>query len=261
VTGEADRGGLDLRQRYEDEARTVFRYDSASFWDGRYHRRRFSLIRDRLHSLLPTAQHFLDVGCGSGEYLALAHQLGVPGVFGTDLSFGYCHRASDLSSADAVLQASADMLPLEGSSIDVVLCSEVLEHLPPAISTRAITELCRVARHAIVITTPNNDAAIRNIARRLRPDAVERLDAEVGHINLLGLDQWSRLVGSIPGWRVATLESAHVLPPVVGERLHFPSSIAPLVDRIEDIMTQRSPRSGNCLVVVLERHQQQDDAR
>lgn len=261
MTGEADRAGLELRQRYEDEARTVFRYDSASFWDGRYHRRRFSLIRDRLHALLPTAHHFLDVGCGSGEYLALAHQLGVPSVFGTDLSFGYCDRASHLSSADAVLQGSADMLPFEKSSVDVVLCSEVLEHLPPAMGTRAVAELCRVARRAVVITTPNNAAAIRNIARRLRPDAVERLDAEVGHINLLSLDQWSSLVRSIPGWRVATLESAHVLPPVVGERLHVPPSIAPLVDRIEDIMTRRSPRSGNCLLVVLERGRTPEDAQ
>lgn len=261
MTGEAEPTGLELRQRYEEEARTVARYDSPSFWDGRYHQRRFWLIRERLQSLLTDAQHFLDIGCGSGEYLALARELGVPHVFGTDLSLGYCRRARALSSPDSVLQASAEMLPFEASSVDVVLCSEVLEHLPRAMSIRAVAELCRVARRALVITTPNNEAAIRVIARRLSPATVERWDADVGHINLLSLDEWSRLVGSHSDWRVASLESAHVLPPIVGERLRLPTMVAPLVDRMEHMVNRMSARSGNCLLIVLERHEQHEGAR
>jgi hypothetical protein len=75
---------------------------------------------------------------------------------------------------------------------------------------------------------------------------------------LMSVDEWSSLMRSLSGWHIERLESFHVLPPVVGERLHLPRLLARLVDRIEFIATRRARRSGNCLLFVLERRDIQD---
>jgi SAM-dependent methyltransferase len=241
-----------LRDRYEEEGRTTQRYDSASFWDSRYHRRRFDFITERLRPLLVCAQSFLDVGCGSGEYVAFGRVNGVPSVYGTDISLAYCHRTAELARALTIVQSSADSLPFASGSVSVVLCSEVVEHLPPRLCGLAIEELCRVATDHVVITTPNGDAAIRRIARRLSPARVRRLDEAVGHINVQGLADWARLLGSVGGWRVSLLESVHVLPPIIGERVHLPDKLAHMVAWIESWLNRTFPKTGNCLIAVLE---------
>ena len=52
------------------------------------------------------------------------------------------------------VRASGLCLPFRDSSFDVVLCIEVLEHLPLAIRRTMVEEMCRVARRAVLITHP-----------------------------------------------------------------------------------------------------------
>lgn len=241
---------LELRSRYEDEAHNVYRYDSASFWDRRYHLRRQAAIASFLETLLSDARSFLDVGCGSGEYLAFAREQRVPFVCGTDLSVGYCSRAGEFGKSETV-QSSADGLPFATSSIDVVLCSEVLEHLPSDQCSRAVGELCRVARKAVLITTPNGTAAIRRLVYRLSPGVVARLDESVGHINIMSSRDCKDLVASVAGWSLALFETAHVLPPVVGERMKLPIRLSRVVEWVERTMNRGLSMSGNCMFAAL----------
>ncbi|OGD91360.1 hypothetical protein A3D81_01000 [Candidatus Curtissbacteria bacterium RIFCSPHIGHO2_02_FULL_40_17] len=46
-------------------------------------------------------------------------------------------------------------LPFKGDSFDVVLCAQVLEHLPPVKFTKALGEIYRVCKKAAVITLPH----------------------------------------------------------------------------------------------------------
>ncbi len=55
------------------------------------------------------------------------------------------------------LQASLDAVPVADRSVDVVLCCEVLEHLPAGLYDAARTELARVARHSVIVTVPNRE--------------------------------------------------------------------------------------------------------
>lgn len=239
-----------LRARYEAEGSVVRRYDAAEFWDRRYHRRRFAMIEATLGRLFVEGEVFLDVGCGSGEYLALAADRGVEAV-GVDLSEAYCRRIV-ASGARRPVVGDAAALPFASRSCDVVLCSEVIEHLPPSVARGCIDELTRVARRAIVVTTPNAAAFIRRLARRVARATVSALDDEVGHINLLTRRELVAVLAR-PGWAVSRLTMHHVAPPLVGAGpLRLGPGSAPTVAWVERWADRRFAAAGNLMIAVLE---------
>ncbi len=91
----------------------------------------------------------LDVGCGPGKLLA---RIDRPHVFGTDLG-----RVGLRHAPKPVVRSSILGLPFADDSVDLVLCAEVLEHLPPADVRRACAELYRVARRHVLVTVPNRE--------------------------------------------------------------------------------------------------------
>jgi ubiquinone/menaquinone biosynthesis C-methylase UbiE len=93
---------------------------------------------------------FLDVGGGEGYISALVNNLfGVPSV-SLDLSSEASVRAREVLSVPGIA-ADSSILPFHDKSFDLVLCSEVIEHLSRPVI--ALSELKRVARKYIVITT------------------------------------------------------------------------------------------------------------
>ena len=101
----------------------------------------------------------LDVGCGEGRHaIAAAHEAGE--VVGVDLDPERLAtaRADYDTYADATpgnfLRGDALTLPFEDSAFDVVVCSEVLEHIPD--HEAAIAELRRVCRPggALAVSVP-----------------------------------------------------------------------------------------------------------
>jgi len=59
-------------------------------------------------------------------------------------------------SSDKVLAVVGDVTHLEypDNAFDVVICTEVLEHIPPQLLVRACSEISRVAKYAVVIGVP-----------------------------------------------------------------------------------------------------------
>jgi ubiquinone/menaquinone biosynthesis C-methylase UbiE len=118
-----------------------------------------SLIRAHLQP----GMHVLDLGCGRGGALeqlgaAVSHPLGLD----PDLRSLVEHRLPGLPR----MVAPADAIPLRATSVDMVLSSWVLEHLPdPA---RTFREVARVLRSGgvFVFLTPgaNSPAALLNRA-------------------------------------------------------------------------------------------------
>src|SRR3989338_3074577 len=117
---------------------------------------------------------FLDVGAAEGYFTAL-----VKNIFGVtpvafDLSREAGKRASELYDVPAVA-GDIHHLPFADNSFDVVYCSETIEHVtdPQA----AVAELIRVARKAVVVTTPYEAVA------SALSQAHEHTDEPHGHIN------------------------------------------------------------------------------
>lgn len=144
----------------------VRRYDIEAYYSESHpivrwiERRRLELLA-RCASAQPD-DRVLEVGCGAGHVLQLFDASDRTGV---DLSESMLARArARLGPHVRLIRGSADGLPFDDGSFDVVLCTEVLEHVPDPRS--AIAELMRVARPdaRVVVSIPNE----KNIDRAKR---------------------------------------------------------------------------------------------
>lgn len=97
----------------------------------------------------------LDIGCGEGRHMVKACQ--TPGSICTGADFGFDNLAftrnklhfheqiNDLSCKDWNLSCmDVTALPFDDSTFDLVICSEVLEHIPD--DAQAISELVRILK-------------------------------------------------------------------------------------------------------------------
>lgn len=109
------------------------------------------LKRDAIIEILPEdVTSVVDVGCGSGLLVnELPSTWRVVGVDRSEVALSFVRREA--------VRADATSLPFCDRGFDVVVCSEVLEHLSDSDVVRAAAELSRVADRYIVITVPNGE--------------------------------------------------------------------------------------------------------
>ena len=107
----------------------------------------------------------LDIGCGSGRHICAAYQFPGVTVMGVDLNFNDLDEAKGrLNLHDRLGQhgggtwalSAADViqLPFKDDYFDLVICSEVLEHISP--HRKAIREILRVLQPGsnLVVSVP-----------------------------------------------------------------------------------------------------------
>lgn len=149
----------DLRELYD--ARAAQQYAAVTPLPDPRIDRKFRRICELVREQLP-CEAFLDAGCGDGRYLAaLAAELPARRA-GVDLSERILETARQRVDAD-FRQGSLEALPFADAEFDVVLCSQVIEHVLDA--EAALRELARVLRPGgtLVISTDNE----RNYVTRL----------------------------------------------------------------------------------------------
>ena len=100
---------------------------------------------------MPPAPRILDAGCGTGRNLMEFGRLGeAEGVDASDEAVSFCHRRGLTGVRSAVLE----QLPFEDGQFDLILATDVIEHLED--DRQALAELRRVAAPGarLVITVP-----------------------------------------------------------------------------------------------------------
>ncbi|HOM30006.1 MAG TPA: class I SAM-dependent methyltransferase [Deltaproteobacteria bacterium] len=114
---------------------------------------------------LKPGSRVLDAGCGAGRHLAEAFRARGVSVVGVDINKEDAlkalnttkimrHAGEDGGGLALVTVSDVTRLPFKDASFDVVICSEVLEHIPE--HTRAIEEIVRVLKpgKSLVVSVP-----------------------------------------------------------------------------------------------------------
>lgn len=140
--------------------------------------RKFERVWQLVSEQLPCGA-FLDAGCGDGRHLAALARSGhrPTRVVGSDISQRILEtaRAAAAPLEPELVQANLEALPFAHDSFDLVLCTQVIEHLlDPAAGVR---ELARVLRPGgrIVLTTDNQRAFVSKTLNAPRAATVRAL--------------------------------------------------------------------------------------
>ena len=156
--------------------------------------------------------HIADIGCGNGIYIwLLSHYLHdrQADLRGIDISESSVYLARKMQERFGVKDAhfsvaDASDTGLPSAWADIVLCSEVIEHI--ARPDRCLAEMMRMLKPGgvAIITTPNQNNLIRAVKWMFNPfykhpqkDILKPEEKEAiwtgGHVSIKGLGEWVRI--------------------------------------------------------------------
>jgi SAM-dependent methyltransferase len=146
-------------------------------------------------------RRILEVGCGEGIVLAtLAARLPGTRLDGLELDETALEEARARCPRATLVRGDACAVPFEDRSFDLVVCLEVLEHLPePA---RALRELRRVARAGCLLSVPHEP--FFRLGNLLRGKNVARLGDPTDHLQHWGGREFATFCGRELAVRVRT---------------------------------------------------------
>lgn len=135
-------------------------YDSiAEDWEEKINKpetnKRLRIVYKILFDGIPLkGKKFLDVGCGLGFFAFRAGKLGAE-VHGIDIGKRLVRISSKRYPKGKFIVAPAQKLPFKSNSFDLVLCTEVIEHVNK--QNKVLDELFRVLKKDgyLILTTPN----------------------------------------------------------------------------------------------------------
>jgi 2-polyprenyl-3-methyl-5-hydroxy-6-metoxy-1,4-benzoquinol methylase len=158
----------------------------------------------------------LEIGCGPNPITLFALASRGWEVIAVELSTDFCRNASELAKrhdlAIRFVNASADATTLESEAFDLVLLTEVLEHVPDEHAT--LREVVRVLRPGgrLIVSVPNErslflrylawrNGFVEENAEHLREYTVARLEAAVTGAGLR-VERKLRVSATVePPWR------------------------------------------------------------
>jgi len=159
---------------------------------------------------------FVDCGCGNGVWGFLYKVATLSRkeskdtlLIGLDLDFKcliFCKRHKIY---DCLIRADVRYLPLRCKTIDILLASELIEHLKKEDGYLFLKEVERVCRGIIVITTPNGYLPMPTHISGWSPKEFKKLKYKVHGIGL----KYAKLhFGKLPKWFRGTL--AYISTPI-----------------------------------------------
>jgi len=154
-------------------------------------------------------ERVLDLGCGSGRFVAALRAAGAEPV-GVEIADAALERARAVApGADLRLLEPDGALPLEHGSVDLVWCSEVLEHV--ADGTALLQEARRVLRPdgRLLVTVPFHGRVKAAAIALTRFDA--HFDPQGQHLRFFTRSSLAGLVRA-GGFEVGSVDAVGGLP-------------------------------------------------
>ena len=110
-----------------------------------YGRHKVDVLLDATLKTLKPGARILDVGCGTGEYIRRANELGFS-ASGVEPADAMRQHAIERNPGSSIVSGVATELPYPDQSFDLVICIEVLRYLDQADNRQALREMHRVLR-------------------------------------------------------------------------------------------------------------------
>ncbi|MBI4021213.1 MAG: class I SAM-dependent methyltransferase [Candidatus Aenigmarchaeota archaeon] len=147
----------------------------------------YSLLR---HLLAFSGKRVLDVGCGQGYLLSKLRKDNV--IAGVDYIPDNPYRIPK-----KVVDLDRDRLPFRPRSFDVIICSNVLEHITRPLHVLQQVKTCLAPGGMAIIALPN-EYTLRNKVDFVlgKPLVSHQIDA-FGHKYIAGIGQWTALVAQV----------------------------------------------------------------
>ena len=190
----------------------------------------FKLIEDELGKSKKSHFEILDIGCGKGTDVFMLNSLlknfstRFTAIDISRVSIEFANMLKEIRGDQNCFfkVGDAEKLEFDNNTFDIVLCSEVIEHLPKP--ERCLAEIYRVlkTKGLAVITTPNP----RNIAKHIIPKQLaQRIDEEqkwcfqrhrnlacetVGHVSEKTCKEWRDLSVKV-GFRIEAIKRGSVI--------------------------------------------------
>jgi 2-polyprenyl-3-methyl-5-hydroxy-6-metoxy-1,4-benzoquinol methylase len=116
--------------------------------------------QDIVLSVIPfcSGKRVLDCGCGKGIYGYLLRSVKSEGdvyIIGIDLAERYLRFLKRFHVYDDLILCDAKALPFKRASFDIVIASEIIEHLLKADGELFLSSLKQLATEKVIVTTPN----------------------------------------------------------------------------------------------------------
>ena len=125
-------------------------YEQEDLWGGELTQKEQDRI-EKIHSLIPEeVRTILDAGCGDGRVSKKIK--GMDRLVCFDLSVTALMNVK----VDKLI-ASVEKIPVKSKSFDLVICSEIVEHLEKPVYLNTIKEIARTCSKYIILAVPNRE--------------------------------------------------------------------------------------------------------
>lgn len=191
-----------LREYYENEAKSISHqermYHLAEKHELWWHRKRLSYVFFYLSEIFrkSTVKTFVDVGCAEGFYVKyVANRYPQTLCVGVDLAIAYLRKAkvSVRNMNVDFVACDVERLPFRHDVMDIVLCSEVLEHVYDY--RASISELNRVAKRFLVLSFPGHTYLYHVISSiGFMKRFADGLVQDVGHVSEIHISDVKELL-------------------------------------------------------------------
>ncbi len=219
-----------------------------------YGRHKIDVLLDQVLKEQRPGAHILDVGCGTGEYVRRANELGFT-ASGLEPADAMRAVAVKKNPGASIVSGVATDLPYPDESFDLVICIEVLRYLDRSDIRQALRELRRVLRPGgtMFLTMVNRYALDGfylhySLQRMLKPQSAERPHCEF--VTPVELDREIRTAGFSTAVHRGVLFGPMRILYKISERVT--RRIAPMLEPIDDAicaMPWTIPLAGHLVTV------------
>lgn len=166
-----------------------------------------------------SAKNLLDVGCGPGRMGSVIRRHRDIYAVGVDAYNPYLEICKSNNSYDKLIQGDVRELSFEDKSFDVILCTELIEHLEKAEACELIKKMERIARKQVIITTPvgkyeahaHDDNDFQEHRSVWRPSEIKKMGYSVRGVGLRNLFGENGVYTHVPGFTRPIVDIIYVL--------------------------------------------------